>query len=100
MVTSNEENTENTEVVETTSEESTPSISRRSSSITPSYDFKQDIDSPNLSIYRVNTKIDSEWKKYTIVATNYGTALELAGIQKATTIQESVEPFDDGSGEE
>ena len=98
MVTSNEENTENTEVVETTSEESTPTTSRRRSN-TPSYDFKQDIDSPNLSIYTVNTKIDSVWKKYTIVATDYGIALELAGIQKATSIQESVEPFDDGSGE-
>ncbi|ANS04422.1 hypothetical protein [uncultured Mediterranean phage] len=98
MVTSNEENTENTEVVETTSEESIPTTSRRSSN-TPSYDFKQDIDSPDLSIYTVNTKIDSVWKKYTIVATNYGIALELAGLQKATTIKESSEPFDDGSGE-
>ena len=57
-----------------------------------SFDFSvEDVaDRPGLVVYTVSTKPSGEdWKELTILAPNYGAALEMAGISKANTVKVS-----------
>jgi len=75
-------------------EAETSSTSKKSDT---TFDFAvEDTDRPNLMVYTVNTKpAEEEWQKVTILAPNYGIALELAGITKENTVKESEVPFED-----
>ena len=57
-----------------------------------SFDFSvEDVaDRPGLVVYTVSTKpAEEDWKELTILAPNYGAALEMAGISKANTVKVS-----------
>ena len=64
-------------------------------------DFKFDFsvedtaDRTDLVVYTVSTKpAEEELKEFTILAPNYGAALELAGLSKANTVKVAEVPFE------
>ena len=60
------------------------------------FDFAVDnTDRPGLTVYTVSTKpAEEEWKTITMLAPNYGAALEMAGISKDATVKVSEVPFE------
>lgn len=60
------------------------------------FDFAvENTDRPGLTVYTVNTKpSEQDWVTLTILAPNYGAALEMAGINKGNTVKESEVPFE------
>ncbi len=74
-------------------EVSAPSTSKKSE-IT--FDFAVgDTDRPNLSVYTISIKPpEEESYTVTVLAPNYGTALEMAGASKATSVKVSEVPFE------
>ena len=52
-------------------------------------------DRPGLTVYTVRTKpAEEEWKTLTMLAPDYGAALEMAGISKDVTVKVSEVPFE------
>jgi len=62
----------------------------------PKFDFSVvDTDRSGLLVYTVSTKpAEEEWQTLSILAPNYGAALELAGIRKDATVKVSEVPFE------
>jgi len=60
------------------------------------FDFAvENTSNPNLTVYTVSTKpAEEEWKTITMLAPNYGAALEMAGISKDATVKVSEVPFE------
>ena len=84
---------EQDDVVMEVEEVSAPPTSKKSEI---KFDFAvDDTDRPNLSVYTVSTKPAEELPQtLTILAPNYGAALEMAGISKDVTVKVSVVPFE------
>ena len=80
-------------VPEVVEEVSAPSISKKSDI---KFDFSvENTDRPGLTIYTVSTKPAEEVPQtLTILAPNYGAALEMAGISKDVTVKVSEVPFE------
>jgi len=91
MVTPNEDIQEQEEIVEVIEE--APAVI---SSSKKSFEFAvEDTDRPGLTVYTVNTKpAEAEWQTLTILAPNYDSALELAGINKDNTVKISGVAFE------
>ena len=90
---SQEEEQDDVIVPEVVEEVSAPSISKKPNI---KFDFVvENTDRPGLVIYTVSTKpAEEEWKTLTMLAPDYGAALEMAGISKDATVKVSEVPFE------
>ena len=90
---SQEEEQDDVIVPEVVEEVSAPSISKKP---VVKFDFTvENTDRPGLTVYTVSTKpAEEEWKTLTMLAPNYGAALEMAGISKDATVKVSAVPFE------
>ena len=90
---SQEEEQDDVIVPEVVEEVSAPSISKKP---VVKFDFTvENTDRPGLTVYTVSTKpAEEEWKTLTMLAPDYGAALEMAGISKDATVKVSEVPFE------